>query len=1190
MKIREIFEREIERHIPSVVKAEDRDEGRVWQELDEFVVTKELRQHFDQLAQALKPVLPGEEDDRKDKNGIWITGFFGSGKSHLLKILAYLLENEVHENGRQKKSAIDFFESKLTDDAMLFADLKVAAEGDHSTILFNIDNRAETNIENSQEMMLKVFFGALNEKQGFCSRHLNVARVERHLSEKGLLDKFVDELKKRDVDWTDRDLRDEYDFYRGDIEAALAEVLNESLDSAGKILDEEPPVSVEELCKWVKAYLKTKGPRHHINFLIDEVGQFIGKDGHRMLNLQTITEQLGSQCKGRARIVVTAQEDLDSILGEISSTDEFSKIQGRFRTKLSMSSSNVDEVVQQRVLKKSASGETAVSEFLSSKVDVLDSQLSFTDCRYTFPRSTDLEEHVQVYPIPAYQFELMQKVFEAIRKSGFAGKHLAQGERTVVGSCHQAVQQISGNDLGDLVPFHFHYETVQQGIDTHVKSTIQKASENEDLEPQDVVILKLLFLIRYVDEMPGNLDNLVTLSMDQVDMDRKALRDSIEKSLNRLERQSLINVNAGRYYFLTDEEQDVNRKIKAERVESQALVKMAGDIFFEDILAGSNKVTNTGLHREFSFERFVDSIPYGRTSSSEISVYLAPPIGNDYEQYAIEGREIATASRKGCLFVCMQDQGDLFVEMERFLKVEKYIKGSNRDESGESLNRILRDKNQENRDRRKRILEEWKSEIEKSRLVYEGRVVRNGGITNPKDAINEALTQEIRNDFNKMLWIDPPHRDPERELRALLSGDPEASLSGMSDEFPHPQAVEDLQLQIQLHDREGKTFKVSELLDKISKKPYGWPDGDVLILLAHLYRANKIEFHFQNHPITGVDLRNKMLTPRERGDLVLKPRTAASGETIRKASDLLYEWSGKRPDDAESPLAKECHQWLRDRATQTENMTRSILDHHPGSESARQIAALYRDLASGNPDAPATFLQQFVEKTAELQDANDDFDDLQTFQTQQKPAWDTAYKYKDVVDKNSQDLQSHKEAWNAYQRICEIFDMPEPYRCIHELTPLTETVKAALDAILDEARTEALGVIDAQEKQVLDFMHSQGADQQSSESGIRKDFDAFRTVANEAKIKDRIDAQKNRAAEMADQWIAKLSVSSEQVQESPGSPSENPPAPTPSVETVRPAELSGEIIRDEEQLEAYLQKIRDKVLAILDQGGQARIR
>jgi hypothetical protein len=283
---------------------------------------------------------------------------------------------------------------------------------------------------------------------------------------------------------------------------------------------------------------------------------------------------------------------------------------------------------------------------------------------------------------------------------------------------------------------------------------------------------------------------------------------------------------------------------------------------------------------------------------------------------------------------------------------------------------------------------------------------------------------------------------------------------------------------------------------------------------------------------------------------------------------------------------------LQDRVIQTVNMTRSILAHHPGSESARRITVLYKDLASGNPDAPATFLQQFVEKATDLQEANEDFDDLQTFQAQQKPAWDTAYKYKDEADKNSQDLQSHDEAWNAYQRICEIFAMPEPYPCIHELTPLTETVKAALDAILDEARTEALDAIDAQEKLVLDFMHSQGPDQQSSEPGIRNDFDGFRNFANEAKIKDRIDAQKNRAAEKADQWIDKLSVSSEQVRESPGSTADDtqPSTPTPSVETVRPADLSGEIIRDEEQLEAYLQKIRDKVLAILNRGGQARIR
>src|SRR6476660_4496905 len=113
-------------------------------------------------------------------------------------------------------------------------------------------------------------------------------------------------------------------------------------------------MSVKNFCKCVKEYLDSKGPQHRIVFLVDEVGGFIGTDSHLMLNLQTITEQLGTVCRRRAWIVVTSQEDMDTVLGDMTRTrqQDFSKIQGRFYPPLSLSSGNVDEVIQSRLLEK----------------------------------------------------------------------------------------------------------------------------------------------------------------------------------------------------------------------------------------------------------------------------------------------------------------------------------------------------------------------------------------------------------------------------------------------------------------------------------------------------------------------------------------------------------------------------------------------------------------------------------------------------------------------------------------------------------------------------------------------------------------------------------------------------------------------------------------------------------------------
>jgi hypothetical protein len=116
--------------------------------------------------------------------------------------------------------------------------------------------------------------------------------------------------------------------------------------------------------KIVNDYLATKPATHKVIFLVDEVGQFIGSNSQLMLSLQTITEQLGTQCKGRAWVIVTSQEDIDAAIGEANKakSQDFSKIQGRFHTRLSLASSNTDEVIGERLLTKTDAAKTELKE------------------------------------------------------------------------------------------------------------------------------------------------------------------------------------------------------------------------------------------------------------------------------------------------------------------------------------------------------------------------------------------------------------------------------------------------------------------------------------------------------------------------------------------------------------------------------------------------------------------------------------------------------------------------------------------------------------------------------------------------------------------------------------------------------------------------------------------------------------
>ena len=143
MLIKNLFERDIFRPINGVVKADQLDDASVWQELDEFVITRELDQHFRKfISWYLEAVDQGKNPDLTGKMGVWISGFFGSGKSHFLKVLSYLLQNRTHTHNGQSKQAVEFFESKIKD-AMLFGDIKRAVAADTDVILFNIDSKAD---------------------------------------------------------------------------------------------------------------------------------------------------------------------------------------------------------------------------------------------------------------------------------------------------------------------------------------------------------------------------------------------------------------------------------------------------------------------------------------------------------------------------------------------------------------------------------------------------------------------------------------------------------------------------------------------------------------------------------------------------------------------------------------------------------------------------------------------------------------------------------------------------------------------------------------------------------------------------------------------------------------------------------------------------------------------------------------
>ena len=190
MRIANLFKKEIARPINGVVKVDQLDDRSVWQELDEFVVTREIDSHLRKFFSAYCDAIDNPRDpDISGKIGVWISGFFGSGKSHFIKVLSYLLANQSHSYAGETKNVVEFFEDKIGD-AMLLGDIKRAVRSKTDVILFNIDNKAEAGA--GRDAILAVFLKVLNELQGYSGDDAHIAHMERYLDKKGKLTDFHD--------------------------------------------------------------------------------------------------------------------------------------------------------------------------------------------------------------------------------------------------------------------------------------------------------------------------------------------------------------------------------------------------------------------------------------------------------------------------------------------------------------------------------------------------------------------------------------------------------------------------------------------------------------------------------------------------------------------------------------------------------------------------------------------------------------------------------------------------------------------------------------------------------------------------------------------------------------------------------------------------------------------------------------
>ncbi|MDO4746800.1 MAG: BREX system P-loop protein BrxC [Candidatus Saccharibacteria bacterium] len=1026
MILKDIFKKDINRSIQGVIKVDNDDTNVIKQELEEYVVTGEIERHFNEFYDAYTTSLG---TNRTENMAVWISGFFGSGKSHFLKMLAYLLENRNIDG----KNAVDYFEPKIKD-AMLFGNIKRSGVTTSDVILFNIDTKAGLENTTQKDRILKVLENVFNEKLGYS--HINyVADIERYLDENGKYDEFKSKFEEG---W--ENVRNDFDFEQDRIAEAYAEVMNTTTEEANRIFDsrrDNHDISPEKFAERIQKYIEEKGGDHHVIFLIDEIGQYIGDQGSLMLNLQSIVEELGVRTGGKAWVVCTSQEAIDEVVkSERFKRNDFSKILGRFDTKIKLASTDIEEVIKARLLEKTdAAADTLRARYEQDGADIRNS-FSFSASTQTQKLYKDTDDFIATYPYIPYQFALVQNTYTYIRTKGFAGAHLSSGARSLLSAVQETAIKNQNAEIGALIPFSAFYDTISTAVDSSVEQIITRAEAlaiEGKLNQEDIPILKTLFMLRGSNTLPPTIENITTLELTQLGEDKLELEKRIKASLRRLEDEVFIQKSGDNYNFLTDEEQEINRAIQDENVNPDEVNERIGGIVLG--LCEGNKF-NYQDKRIFSTDYYLNDRKL-TAGNNDICLVFTTSAENAKNQSIINVDQA---------YIAIEPSDETQDLLRRAIRIEKFQRKNSGIAKSEDRQRIINARVNEMNAMRDKVRADIADYLE-SAPVYIGGGQIDIPSADPKSRLKLIQSELVKNTFTKLDFIKS--KKTTSDARTLLNKSKEEVVTPVNPEAT--EAVFEF-----INERAINHYpqtQLSDLISQFAKRPYGFDTDDVVYLVASLTRDGKFSVSKSNSTLSLGELSNALAQSREYDNIYIKIREKVASDLLATAKDVLKNaFERSIPTSNEDEVTEQLRDAIEDAKDTASNLlvryASSNSFKYPGEDAVKSADKLLRELFQIKDNAE--LFNTVSEKGAEIIAVMQALAPVKEFfNGSQVKIFDDTVKV--MSDYGAQSLLYTIEG-DEPAKIREILTNPEPYRSISNLPALTTSLRNKLDEITERLR------------------------------------------------------------------------------------------------------------------------------------------
>lgn len=867
MKFKELYDKGLDRKVNPAVSASDLSDDTVLTEIVEYVFTQEIIVN-------LYNILTNIKVNQGSHIGIWINGYYGSGKSHFLKYASYCLSgNKEHREMafiRLIEATQDFLKSNSDLTALEQAGVSLSEltslqnwyvnKAQVEMVMFNIGDVHDANADSSTTFT-KIFWNQFNERRGYNSFNLALAQhLEKALDDDGKFDEFKDYVKSKGYDWQRNISR----FASGRLDLALQMAKEVDPDLAidvirTRIVNNEVNVSVEAFAQEMKEYLDSKNDRNfRIMFFVDEVSQFIGAHRDLILQLQSLVKRLDEVCESRVWIACTAQQTLEEVVTNVGGNttnpeDEVGKILGRFEVRASLQGTSPEYITQKRILEKKGEVEIQLADMFNKDKAKLDAQFILPS---TYQSYKSKDDFAAFYPFVPYQFQLIMKVLDSFVNMNYVDKQVKGNERSLLNITFSIAKETAECEVGEFIPFDRFFNAMFQGSMQHLG---QRAMENarqaleliHDEEQQAFYrrVVYVLFMICNLSEVDkqsfsATIDNIVTLLMTKVDASKAAIKNDVSKVLDFLMDKSVIRkikTDAGSviYEFYTEEESQVAQIIKNQQVDSNTYSEELYKIIYNHFGFSSSTNKETYATRSFNIGGNVDGRSCLSNNADVIVDFLTTASSESPEQFAFTNMPNHLVF---FMYPQFKDNDELRRNFLDYCRVQRFAQEPAISEERQRTKRLFMERAKDMY--AKDILPKFQAILDSCPVISGQNIMSNSelGTTKKQERYKTALTRHMGNLYEFAQLVNRPEVPKNQtDLSASILRPMEEML------IVPPLSISEKKIKDYL-DRSPHDVTVADVIRQFAKVPYGWSDFATIYTLNELVRRHLYAFNYNNNP------------------------------------------------------------------------------------------------------------------------------------------------------------------------------------------------------------------------------------------------------------------------------------------------------------------------------------------------------